>query len=206
MLENTRGTQSPTVAGIILAAGESSRFGRPKQLLDYHGQPFVRKVAQTALEAGLSPVVVVTGAHFEPVEACLTGLPMMVIRNQKWGDGQSSSIRAGVGALPAQTPALVLLLADQPQVTPHLIRALVERHTATHAAIVAPLAADRRANPVLFDRRTFGDLRALTGDVGGRAIFSNYLVDYITWLDESLLFDVDTEDDYRKLLAWGVED
>lgn len=203
------------IAGIILAAGKSSRFGQPKQLLDYHGQPFVRKVTQTALEAGLSPVIVITGANAALIEAKLTGLSIMVIRNKKWHQGQSESIKAGVSAL---TPSLlqgegrknvggaIFLLADQPQVTAHVIRALVERHATGRAAIVAPLAADRRANPVLFDHSTFGDLLALTGDVGGRAIFSNYQVDYVPWHDESLLFDVDTEDDYRKLLAWGVKD
>ncbi len=194
------------IAGVILAAGESSRFGKPKQLLDYHGQPFVRKVAQTALEAGLAVVIVVTGAHAELVEAALEGSPITVIRNQEWSTGQSSSIRTGVNALPHRIGAAIFLLADQPQVTAHVIRALVERHATERAAIVAPLAADRRANPVLFDCDTFADLLAITGDVGGRAIFPKYKVDYITWHDESLLFDVDTEDDYRKLLAWGVQD
>jgi molybdenum cofactor cytidylyltransferase len=198
--------ESPSIAGIILAAGESSRFGRPKQLLDYHGQPFVRCVAQTALQAGLFPVVVITGANAELVETVLQDLSIMVIRNEKWADGQAASIKAAVAALPASAGGAIVLLADQPQVTPHVIRSLVERHASTRAAIVAPLAADRRANPVLFDRTTFKDLLALTGDVGGRAVFSNYRVDYIPWHDESLLFDVDTEDDYRKLLAWGVED
>jgi molybdenum cofactor cytidylyltransferase len=100
----------------------------------------------------------------------------------------------------------IFLLADQPQVTPQIIRALVERHAQNMSAIVAPLAGDRRANPVLFDRETFQDLLGLSGDVGGRALFTKYAVDYVPWHDESLLLDVDTEDDYRKLLAWGVED
>ncbi len=194
------------IAGIILAAGASSRFGRPKQLLDYHGQPFVRKVARTALAAGLSPVIVVSGAYAESIEVVLNDLPIVAIRNREWQNGQASSINAGVNGLPHLVGGAILLLADQPQVTPHVIQALIERRATERAAIVAPLAADRRANPVLFDRSTFGDLLALTGDVGGRAIFSNYKVDYIPWHDESLLFDVDTEDDYRKLLAWGVQD
>jgi molybdenum cofactor cytidylyltransferase len=194
------------IAGIILAAGEAARFGKPKQLLDYHGQSFIRKVAQTGLEAGLSPVIVVTGAHADLVEAELKDMSIAAIRNPEWRDGQSTSIRAGLAALPGNAGGAIFLLADQPQVTPHIVQALVERHATTRADIVAPLAADRRANPVLFDRTTFNDLRAITGDVGGRAIFSKYKIDYITWHDESLLFDVDTEEDYRKLLAWGVED
>lgn len=195
------------IAGVILAAGPSTRFGSIKQLLDYHGQPFIRCVAQTALHAGLSPVIVVTGAHAVQVEAVIQDLPVAIIRNQTWQHGQGDSIRAGVAAIAGEPiGGAVLLVADQPQVTVHAIGALVERHAAEGAAIVAPLVADRRSNPILFDRDVFADLLTLTGDVGGRAVFSNYKVDYIPWHDESLLFDVDSRDDYRKLLAWGVED
>jgi len=95
--------------------------------------------------------------------------------------------------------AAIFLLADQPQVTPMVLRALVEQHSAELAPIVAPLVAGQRANPVLFDRVTFPDLMALTGDVGGRAIFSKYSPTYLPWHDESLLVDVDTPDDLRRL-------
>jgi molybdenum cofactor cytidylyltransferase len=192
------------VAGIILAAGKASRFGQPKQLLDYKGRPFVRVVAEAALEAGLSPVVVVTGAYAEQVEAELGELKVNCVRNEAWQDGQSTSIQAGLAALnkteDVNTGAAVFLLADQPQVTPTIIRALVERHALRLYPIVAPLVDDRRANPVLFDRLTFDDLLALKGDVGGRAIFSNYNVEYMPWYDEKLLLDVDTYEDYAKLL------
>ncbi len=88
------------VAGIILAAGESSRYGRPKQLLDFHGQPFVRVVAKTALAAGLSPVVVVTGANADEVEAAVQDLDVIIVRNENWKEGQASSIRAGLNPHP----------------------------------------------------------------------------------------------------------
>ncbi len=197
------------VAGIILAGGESKRFGRPKQLLDYRGQPFVRAVAQTALASGLSPVVVVSGAHAEELESAVRDLPITTIRNANWQNGQSASIQAGLHALtPNPAPmeedhrevgAAIFLLADQPQVTPAFIRALVERHAFDLSPIVAPQVAGQRANPVLFDRNTFPNLLALTGDVGGRAIFSEHPVTYLAWHDESLLLDVDTENDYHKL-------
>jgi molybdenum cofactor cytidylyltransferase len=186
-------------AGIVLAAGESRRFGQPKQLLDYHGQPFVRTVAQTALSAGLSPVIVVTGANAGQVEAAIHDLPLTINRNPDWKDGQSTSLRTGLQALPGEIGAAIFLLADQPQVTPTVLRALVEQHSAELAPIVAPRVAGQRANPVLFDRATFPDLLALTGDVGGRAIFSKYPVNYLPWHDESLLVDVDTKDDYQNL-------
>jgi molybdenum cofactor cytidylyltransferase len=186
-------------AGIVLAAGEARRFGGPKQLLDYHGQPFVRAVAQAALEAGLSPVIVVTGAYGEAVEAALGDLPVKLVHNRVWQAGQSSSIKAGIEALPPSTGSTIFLLADQPQVGKLVLRALVERHAADLPAVVAPMVRDRRANPVLFDRATFPELQALSGDVGGRAIFNKYAPTYLPWYDESLLIDVDTPKDYRQI-------
>lgn len=187
-------------AGIILAAGESTRFGAPKQLLDWKGKPFVRQVAETALQAGLGPVVVVTGFHAADVESALNGLPVEIIYNPEYQQGQSTSIRAGVRSLSGKVGAAIFLLADQPQIPVDVIRALVESHGQNMQAILAPLVLENhRANPVLFDRDTFPDLMLLTGDVGGRSIFAKYRVEYLPWHDEILLLDVDKPEDYQKL-------
>ena len=189
------------VAGILLAAGASERLGRPKQTLDWRGQPFVRAVAATALEAGLKPVIAVTGSGSAEVESALAGVPVMIVRNDNWRTGQASSIHAGVQDLPPSTGAAVFLLADQPQVRFDVIAALLDAHAGGLYPIVAPLVMmERRANPVLFDRDTFPDLLALRGDVGGRAVFSKHAVEYMPWHDDRLLLDVDTEDDYRRLM------
>lgn len=189
------------IAGVLLAAGESKRLGRSKALLDWRGQPFVRAIASTALSAGVKPLIVITGAGHEDLRAALVGLPVELVYNDNWRSGQASSIHAGIRAVPARTGAAVFLLADQPQVTPEVIRALIGAHAASLSPIVAPLVStDRRANPVLFDRDTFPDLLALEGDIGGRAIFSKHRVEYLPWHDERLLLDVDTEADYRRLL------
>ena len=236
------------IAGIVLAAGESARFGRPKQLLDWHGQPFVHAVAQNALDAGLSPVVVVTGANAEQVGAAVMDLDVNVVRNAEWKSGQGSSIRAGVLSLIQPLPDLpqirqqislddnknshvgfgmhpsgvlregahrrsplggtaeevggaIFLLADQPQITTSIIRALVEKHAEGLYPIVAPMVLDRRANPVLFDRGTFSDLTTLEGDIGGRAIFHKHRVEYLPWHDDGLLLDVDTPEHYQRLIS-----
>ncbi len=212
------------IAGIVLAAGGASRFGRPKQLLDWRGQPFVRAVAQTALAASLSPVVVVTGAYAEQVEAAVKDLPVTIVRNEEWESGQAGSLQTGVGPLlppPAfgHLPQIrrtavefgggregawvgggIFLLADQPQVTVEVIRALVEHHAQTLHPVIAPYVFERRANPVLFDRVTFAALMQLTGDQGGRGVFSQFSPRYLNWYDKRLLLDVDTPEDYQRLL------
>lgn len=189
------------VAGIVLAAGDSKRFGQPKQLLDWRGQPFVRAIARTALAAGLSPVIVVTGADAERVENAVKDLDVKTIRRAAWQSGQSSSVKAGIKSLPENTGAAIFLLADQPQIGSDVIRALVEVHAQGLHPIVAPLVRqERRANPVLFDRVTFSDLMNLEGDVGGRTVFPKYNVKYLHWHDDRLLLDVDKPEDYQRLI------
>jgi molybdenum cofactor cytidylyltransferase len=193
------------VAGIILAAGESMRFGRAKQLLDWKGETFVHVVTKTALEAGLSPVIVVTGANAEQVELAVSNLNVIVIRNQQWKNGQGSSIRAGIDKLTAgitrNVGGAIFLLTDQPQVTTSILRALSEKHAERLYPIVAPMVMDQRGNPVLFDRAVFPDLMRLEGDVGGRAVFHKHRVEYLPWHDDRLLLDVDTPEMYQRLLS-----
>jgi len=190
-----------SIAGIILAAGASQRMGQPKPLLLWHGKPFICHVARTALDAGLAPVVIVTGAHAEEVRAALADLPVEIVYNPNWAEGQSTSVRTGLQALPPETTAAIFLLADQPHIPAALVRALLEQHVQTRAPIVAPLIGEQRGNPVLFDRSTFPDLMSLHGDAGGRLIFSRYPAAYVPWHDPNLLLDVDTLEDYERLLS-----
>ena len=195
------------VAGIILAAGESTRFGKPKQLLDWKGEPFVRIVAKKALEAGLSPVVVVTGAYRQEVDPTVSDLGIQIAANDDWKSGQASSIKAGLQHIqdtcaPASFPgACIFLLVDQPQITTSVLLALKEKHAEGLEPVIVPMVMDRRANPVLFDRVTFPDLLTLEGDVGGRAIFHKYRAEYLPWHDDRLLLDVDTPEQYQRLMA-----
>lgn len=189
-----------SVAGIVLAAGGASRFGAPKQLLLWEGKPLVRHVVEKALRAGLSSVIVVGGKQIEALREALDDLPVSFVHNPAWRQGQSSSVRAGVGAVPPSETGALILLADQPQVPVELLVTLKGEHAATGADIVAPCVHGRRANPVLWHRRTFDDLSTLRGDVGGRVLFSKYNVAWVPWNDEWLFFDVDTPADYQTLL------
>lgn len=188
-------------AGIILAAGGSTRLGRPKQTLTWRGEPLIRHVARTALTAGLDPVIVVTGSSAEEVEAALRDLPVIFAHNDDWQAGQSSSMKIGLANLPVNCGSAVFLLSDQPQTPVTLVKSLVEAHERTLSAVVAPMVDGRRGNPVLFDRDTFEEMREIQGDVGGRGIFSKVAVEWLPWNDPAQLLDVDTEEDYQRLLA-----
>lgn len=206
-LENT--------AGIILAGGSSSRLGQPKQLINYHGVPLIRHVVSTAISAGLEPVILVTGAINEAIQIAIAddASKVLVVHNPAWQEGQASSIRAGVDRLvnlqdmndpftdrPHLPGSAVFLLADQPMVSVAVIRALIEAHSQTLVPVIAPMVEGRRGNPVLMDRSIFSELMTLTGDVGGRAIFSKYPPQYIPWFDESILKDIDTPADLEAFL------
>ncbi len=208
LVGSLRGKRLHTVercAGIILAAGESKRFGKSKQTLEWKGKPFARHVAETALHGGLDPVIAVTGDEAAQVESALAGLPVQIAFNPDYRQGQSASIKKGLRTL-MQNPrfssvgSAVFLLADQPHLPTEVVRALKEAHGRSLPEILAPLVMEeKRANPVLFDRSTFPDLLALQGDAGGRAIFGKRRVEYLPWLNESLLFDVDSPEDYERL-------
>jgi molybdenum cofactor cytidylyltransferase len=179
-------------------------MGQPKPLLMWRGEPFIRHIARTALSAGLAPVVIVAGAYAAQVRAAVADLPVMLVHNPDWEAGQSTSVRCGLQALPDPIGSAVFLLADQPHIPIELVKALRDQHAQALSPIVAPLIDDRRGNPVLFDRSTFDELRSLTGDAGGRAVFAKHPIAYVPWHDANLLLDVDTPEDYQRLR--GLED
>lgn len=195
------------IAGVILAAGGSTRFGRPKQLLDWQGIPLVAHVADVALTAGLSPLVVVLGHAAEEVRAALTGRPVQIATNWHWEEGLSTSVRIGLGALPPDTDAAVFLQCDQPLISPDLLRRLAARFEETGALIVCPAYRGQRTSPALFARPLFRELAGVTGDQGGRALILRHpdSVETVEVEDPDLLADVDTPEEYERLRArYGV--
>jgi len=190
------------VAAVILAAGESARFGSPKQLLEWEGRPLVTHTANTAWLAGLDPVIVVLGAMAEQITPALQGHPVRIVRNYRWHEGMSTSLSAGLSVLSPEIEAAVFLPVDQPLITTDLLCALVSHWQQTGARIVVPATqVGKRGNPVLFAREFFPELACLTGDVGGRAIFAKYAdrLVYLPVSDANILVDVDTPEAYRRL-------
>ncbi|HQE93805.1 MAG TPA: HAD-IIA family hydrolase [Anaerolineae bacterium] len=193
-----------TVAAVILAAGGSTRFGAPKQLLLWQGRPLVAHTADVAWMAGLSPVIVVVGAESERVVPALAGRDVLVLHNYRWQEGMSTSLNLGVAALSSTVEAAVFLLVDQPLVDARFLRSLVTYGKQCHAGIVVPVGREgRRGTPVLFARRFFPELAQLSGDIGGRALFGQYPADLVTMpvADPTVLTDVDTPAAYEALLT-----
>ena len=178
-------------AGVILAAGGSERLGTPKQLLEWDGKPFILQVVRTAQDAGLSPIIVLTGEDHQAITDILRGYPVQVVHNRSWRAGQSTTMKMGIGTLPKAVDSVVFLLSDQPQVSPVLIRALIELRAVSRKPIIGPMAAEKRSNPVLFGRETFNHLRQVTGDMGGRSLFNQFSVEWVPWMDSRINLDVD---------------
>ncbi len=187
------------IAAIILAAGASTRMGLPKILLEWNGKSLLRIVAENALKADLHPVIVVVGAIKEQAVKILAELPVCIVENERWEDGQSTSVVKGITTLGQPVGGAIFLLADQPQIPSGLLAELVRLHAHSLSPIIAPRVGGRRANPVLFDAVTFPNLLQLTGDSGGRQLFNQFPLEWLDWPDERILLDVDTADDYLRL-------
>lgn len=190
------------IAAIILAAGGSTRMGKPKLTLCWHGVPLVRWVARIALHAGCAPVIVVSGASPDSLKTSLASLPVQFTHNPDWESGQSTSVRAGVLALPKEIDAALIMLGDQPQIPLNVLQTLINAYcTETPPPpILASAIGNQRANPVLFDRAMFPVLTSLQGDAGARTIFSRYQVQLIPFDNPDLKLDVDSPEDYLRLM------
>lgn len=191
------------IAAVVLAAGGSTRFGRPKQLLDWEGRPLVAHTADVAWMAGLDPVVVVTGSHAEDVIAVLASRPVKPVRNYRWKEGLSTSLAAGLAVLPVDIEAALFLPVDQPLITPQLLRRFVDLLETERDIIVPQTPEGDRGTPVLFGRAYFPELACLSGDVGGRVLLSRYQdrIRYLTVSDPLILTDADTPEKYKALQA-----
>jgi molybdenum cofactor cytidylyltransferase len=189
------------IAAVVLAAGTSSRMGRQKLLLPVGaGRPLIRLSVERILAGGLDDVVVVLGRDANEVAAALADLPVRTAVNPGYAEGQSTSLRAGLDALRPGTQAVVVALGDQPLPDPGLIGRLVAGFRETGRPIVVPRYRDGRGNPVLFAATVFAELRAVTGDQGGRGVVAadpGRVAEVV--VDTPMPADVDTWADYESL-------
>ena len=191
------------VSGCILAAGRSQRFGGeiPKQLVPFEGRPLVRRAAQTALVADLAEVLVVVGYRAEAVVRVISDLPVQVVENPDWAEGQSSSVTSAVGAVAEESDAALFIPCDQPLLTAGVLDALIGAHRRSGRGVVVPTFQGRRGSPALFSRNYYGELAALSGDAGGRQILKRYADDtlFLPLPSQGPLLDVDTREDLEAL-------
>ena len=188
-----------TVGTLILAAGESSRLGEPKQLLEKNGQPLVRHMAQLAIDLNAGPVAVIVGANAEAIRAAIDDLKVFVLPNPDWKTGMASSLKVGVELLEKTFPeAILVLLTDQPYVTRALVEQLIETATSSHKAIVASEYGDVLGVPMLFRPEYFDALKSLTGDTGARKLVQNHPDDVVGVPFEDGIVDLDTPEDVAK--------
>jgi molybdenum cofactor cytidylyltransferase len=160
---------SRLIAGILLAAGQSTRFGRQKLLEPWHGEPLVRKTARLFLDAGVRPLVVVVSVDPRLVDA-LADLSLTTVENPHPELGISGSIASGLRALPDGTDGALIGVADQPYLTSEAVEAVVNAFSP--GRIIVPRWGDHRGNPAVFDRRFFSELLALHGDHGGQRVIA----------------------------------
>lgn len=188
---------APRVAGVLLAAGTSSRYGGENKLLEaVDGESMVRLATRTLLDAGLQPVVVVLGHEADRVRGALSGLDVVFVENPEYADGQATSVRAGVEALPADVDAAVFALGDMPWVSTDTIRLLTEAYRAGAGTALAPAFEGERGNPVLWDARHFDALAGQSGDVGGRdLLYTTADGVLVETADPGVRRDVDRPDD-----------
>jgi molybdenum cofactor cytidylyltransferase len=187
---------------VILAAGGSSRFGQPKQLLAFRGKTLVRTIIDAAHEAGCSPVVVVIGSNGEKILPELAHANVTEVRNVNWQRGIGSSIRSGVRALTDRAPnieAILLLVCDQPAVNARVIEGLIATHEATKKEIVASSYVDTVGVPALFDRSLFERLLSLGDEAGAKSIILQNPERVARFTFPEAAIDIDSWEDWEKL-------
>ncbi|MDR7415504.1 MAG: nucleotidyltransferase family protein [Armatimonadota bacterium] len=181
----------------MLAAGSSRRMGQPKLLLRLGGKTLLRRAVETAL-AVCGEVVVVVGPEADRMREELRDLPVTIVENPDHVLGLSTSLRRGIEAV-ADADAALLLLADQPALTPGHLRRLVEAWERTGARIVACAYRGTVGPPALFHRSLFGELRALRGDVGAKPVLEAHREEAVFLPLEEAALDVDTPEDWARI-------
>ncbi|MEI7554872.1 nucleotidyltransferase family protein [Candidatus Chlorohelix sp.] len=203
------------VSAVVLAAGAARRYGKPKQLECYpaDGTTLLERAISLALLSGAGEVIVVLGnaeqaaleilnSYIRPIDT--KNVPMQIVFNPRWAEGQGFSVATGVAALDPQSRGTLFILADQPRVNPETARNLISHFLSlpdSDNKIIFPTFNGKRGNPALFGRGFFSELAALQGDSGGREIVKAHpqAVIELAVADPAIHEDVDTPEDLERL-------
>lgn len=190
------------VAGVVLAAGTSTRMGENKLLLRLDGESLLTRAVKRVIAAGLDPVLVVLGHEAKQALGELAGLSCQPVLNPDYARGINFSVRAGIAAIPARACAAVVVLADMPFVTDRMISALVERYRNCSAPLVISDYAGVPAPPTLYDRSLFSELVAMEGEGCGKQVVRRHRTEaeIVAW-PAAALTDLDRPEDYERVKA-----
>jgi molybdenum cofactor cytidylyltransferase len=192
------------IAGLILAAGESSRMGTDKATLAYRGRTFLEAIVQTLGQADIGRIVVVLGHHAEEIQRHVKLEAAQVVINPAYRSGQTSSLQAGLRSLSADDlEAIVLCLVDHPGVSAETVRGLVASFRDCRAPVVIPTYQGRRGHPVLIGRQVFKELLELACDAGADSVVRKYrpATQFVEVEDEGIVTDVDDLESYGRLVS-----
>lgn len=188
--------RQPRIHAIVLAAGRSSRMAPANKLLvEIDGSPMVVRAVDTALASQAVGVTVVVGNDAARVREALAGRKVAIVENPAFAEGLSSSLRAGIAALPADVDGILVLLGDMPRVGPrHLDRLIAAFNPVEGRSICVPTHRAKRGNPILWDARFLAEMKGLAGDQGARGLLSTHgeVVCEVEMADDGVLLDIDT--------------
>jgi molybdenum cofactor cytidylyltransferase len=192
------------IAGILLAAGTSSRMGSNKMLFPLEGESVLRRAVRRALAGGLSPLIVVLGHESDKAWSQIEDLPCQWALNPMYRDGINSSVKAGILAVQRAARAAMVMLADMPFVTSEMIATMIERYRASEAPLVISDYAGVNAPPMLYDRSLFPEILVMEGEGCGRQVVKRHRdeAEVLAW-PESALADLDVPEDYERVKAEG---
>lgn len=197
-----RADRTGPVAGIVLAAGASTRMGANKLFFELEGETLLRRAVRAASAAGLDPVFVVLGHEAERAREALADLRCEAVLNPDYARGVNASLRAGIVCVPAEAAAAVVMLADMPFVTSAMIAALIEKFRGGDASLVVSQYGDVNAPPVLYARSLFEELRTVEGEGCGKQVVKRHRSEALiaSWPEEALA-DLDVPEEYERLKA-----
>ncbi|HYV04128.1 MAG TPA: molybdenum cofactor cytidylyltransferase [Blastocatellia bacterium] len=191
------------VSAIVLAAGESKRMGRFKQLLTLGGKTFVECCVDNLLASKANEVIVVTGHRDSEVRAALSGRQVRFVQNPDYRDGMASSVKAGVSALPEDATSCLIALVDQPEIGIDVFNLVIDTYSQESPLIVLPAYRGRRGHPILLDLKLKDEILEMDPGLGLRQVLNAHQTQtrYVEVETESVLLDFDTPEDYQRAEA-----